>query len=71
MSGIHNLRGFLGLCCLNLLKTSPNDLEVKFGALCFGGPRLVPGCRPISLASGHAVAAAHIQKEEDWQQMLA
>ena len=36
-----------------------------------GGLGSAPRCRPTSLVSGHAVTAAHIQKEEDWQQMLA
>ena len=45
---------------------------VKFGTLHFGGPGLVLGMdRHHSSVSGHAVAAAHIQKEEDWQLMLA
>ena len=45
---------------------------VKFGTLHFGGLGLVPGVDLHHLSvSGHAVAAAHIQKEEDWQQMLA
>ena len=44
---------------------------VKFGVLCFGGPGLVPGCGPTPLISGNAVEMAHVQKEEDRQQMLA
>ena len=45
---------------------------VKFGMLCFGSLGSVPGHGPTSLIfSGHAVVAAHIQKVEDWQQMLA
>ena len=45
---------------------------VKLGTLCFAGPGLVPGTDLYHLsASGHAVAAVHIQKEEDWRQMLA
>ena len=58
---------------------SLGGLVVKVGAPRFSGrgtrepnPGLVPGPRPTPLTSGHAVvAAAHIQKEEDWQQMLS
>ena len=51
-------------------RVSPSGLVVKFGALHFGGPGSVPGRRPTPLISGQAVAVTHIQKEEDWQQML-
>ena len=54
-------------------RASPRGLVVKFSTLRFGGP--VFGSRvqtyTNSPVSGHAVAAAHLQKEEDGQQMLA
>ena len=43
---------------------SPGGLVVKFSMLCFGSPGSVPRCGPIPLVSGHAVAAAHIQKKK-------
>ena len=46
-------------------------LVVNFGVLHFGSPGSVPRRRPTPLISGHAVVAARIQREEDWQQMLA
>ena len=49
---------------------SPSGLVVKFGVLNLGGPGLAPRRGPTPLISGHAVVVAHIQKEEDWQQML-
>ena len=53
------------------LWASPSDLVVKLGALCFCGLGSVPRHGPTPLNSVHAVAAPHIPKEEDWQQMLA
>ena len=53
------------------MRTSSNGLVVKFGTFHFGGPGSVPRCGLTPLVSGHAVAAAHIQKEKEWQQMLA
>ena len=53
---------------------SPGGLVVKFSALCFGSPSLVSCAWTLyhSSVRGHAVApVAHIQKEEDWQWMLA
>ena len=50
---------------------SPSSLVVKFGMLHFGGLGSVPRSGTTPLISGHAVVVAHIQKEEDWQQMLA
>ena len=45
---------------------------VNFSALRFDGLGSVPRSRLTPLLfSGHAVAAAHIQKEEGWKQMLA
>ena len=45
---------------------------VKFGVLFFGSPGSAPSADLCHLSvSGHAVAAAHIQKQEDWQWMLA
>ena len=44
---------------------------VKFGAPYLGGLGLVPGHGPTPSVSGRAVVVAHIQKQEDWQQMLA
>ena len=45
---------------------------VKFGVLHFGGLGSVPGVDLYySSISGHAVVAAHIQKEEDWERILA
>ena len=44
---------------------------VKFGMLHFGGVGSVPSTELLHHVSSHAVAAAHIQKEEDWQQILA
>ena len=45
---------------------------VKFDALYFGSPGSVPRQDlHHSSVSSHAVAEACIQKEEDWQQMLA
>ena len=41
-------------------------LLVKFSTLCFGSPGSVPGCESTPLISSHAVAATHIQIEEDW-----
>ena len=54
------------------IEASPGGLVVKFSTVCFGGLGSVPGHRPTqSSVSGHAVMVAHIQKEKDWQQMLA
>ena len=47
------------------MRPSPGGLVVKIGTLWFGGPGLVPGCRPIPLVSGHAVVV------EDREQMSA
>ena len=44
---------------------------IEFGVLHSSGLGLVPVCGPTPLVSGQAVAATHIQKEDDWQQMLA
>ena len=45
---------------------------VKFSVLCFGSLGLVPGVDlHHSCVSDPAVVAPHIQKEEDWQWMLA
>ena len=49
----------------------PGGLVIKFGVLHFGSLGWAPGCRHTPLVSGHAVVAAHIRKQEDWQQMLA
>lgn len=47
-------------------------LVVKFHTLCFSGWGPVPGVELYRLSvSGCAVLAAYIQKEEDWQWMLA
>ena len=43
----------------------------EFGALCLGDQVSVCRFELTPLISGPAVAAAHIQKEEDWQQILA
>ena len=51
-------------------RASPGGLVVKFGTLCFGTLGSVSGYGPTPLIGGHTVVAAHIQKEEDWQQML-
>lgn len=59
--------------CQKEIKTQamPSVPVVKFDMLHFGTPGLIPGCGPTRLAvSGHAVAMVHVQKEEDWQQML-
>ena len=48
-----------------------DGLEIKFGMLHFSSLGSVSRHGPTPLISGHAVALAHIQKEEDWQQMLA
>ena len=54
------------------LRASPGDLVVKFGMLHFGGSGSVPWHGPIPhIVSCHAVVVAHIQEEEDQQQMLA
>ena len=45
-----------------LARASHGGLVVKFVMLHLGSLGLAPGCRPIPLTSGHAVAAAHIQK---------
>ena len=50
---------------------SPGGLVVKFGTLHFSSLGSVPRCRPAPLVSVHAVVTADIQKEEDWQQILA
>ena len=44
---------------------------VKFSALHFGGPGLVPGCGSIPLICGHAVAATHIRNRGRLAQILA
>ena len=68
-------RGFRSLFFFLIFKSRigarPSCLMVRSSALCFGGPGSVPRCGPTPLMSGHAVAVAHIQREEDWQQMLA
>ena len=51
---------------------NPSGLVVKLGALCFGSWIQFPGVDLHHLSvSSHAVVAAHIQKEEDWERMLA
>ena len=53
-------------------QASPHGLVVKFSLLCFSGQVQFPGANLHRLSvSGHVVVAAHIQREEDWQQMLA
>ena len=52
-------------------RASLGGLVVKFGVLCFGGPGVVPRCRPTPLVSSHAVVVTHIHKEEDGQWTLA
>ena len=49
----------------------PHGLEVKFGALCFGGLGSVPACRLTPLVGGHAVVATHIRDRGRLAQMLA
>ena len=49
----------------------PSGLVVKFGALHFGSPGSIPGHRPKPFACQWPWVVAHIQKEEDWQWMLA
>ena len=49
----------------------PCGLLVKFGALCFGSPGLVLGCRPVPLGGSHAVVVTHIQNRGRLAQMLA
>ena len=45
---------------------------VKYIVLCFAAGVWFPGLDlHHSSVRGHAVVVAHIQKEEDWQQMLA
>ena len=53
------------------VRAGPGSLLVKFGALCFGSQGSVLRSGHTPLVSGHAVVVAHIQKEEDWQQMLS
>ena len=48
-------------------RVSPGGLVIKFGVLHLGGSGSVPGHRPTPTASGHAVAAAHIQKRKKRQ----
>ena len=54
-------------------RASPSGLVVKFGVLHFGGPGVIPGRGPIPLICQWPCCGggAHIQEEEDWQQMLA
>ena len=54
-----------------IYRGQPHDLVVKFGALCFGGPGLVPGHRPTPLVSSHSVAVTHTQNTGRLAQMLA
>ena len=54
-----------------LFRGQPRGLVVKFGALRFGGPGLVPGCGPTPLVGSRAVAVTHIQNRERLAQMLA
>ena len=46
-----------------------HGLLVKFGVLRFSSPDLVPQHGLTPLVS-HALVVTHIEKEEDWQQML-
>ena len=48
----------------------PRGLAVKFGALHFGSPGLVPRHRPTPLG-GHAVVATHMQNRGRLVQVLA
>ena len=41
-------------------RDQPCGLVLKFGALHFGSPGLVPGRGPTPLIGGHAVVAIHI-----------
>ena len=51
---------------------APMAYWLKFHTLCFSGPGLVPGHGTTCLSlNGHAMAAAHIEKEEHWQWLLA
>ena len=51
---------------------SPSGLAFKFGMLHLSGQLWFLGAGlPHLSVSGHAVAAAHIEKEEHWQWMLA
>ena len=53
-------------------KAGPGGLVVKFGTFCLAAwvPFLGLDTRHSSV-SGRVLVVAHIQKEEDWQQMLA
>ena len=52
--------------------TSLAGLAVTFSVLCLGGLSSFPGVDRHHLSvGGHTVGVAHIQKEEDWQQMVA
>lgn len=44
---------------------------VKSGALCFSGPGLLPGSRPLPLVGSHVVVVTHIQNGGRRAQILA
>ena len=57
---------------LKIMWASLSGLVVKFSMLCLAAQVQFLGTDLHHLSvSGHAVAAAHVQKEEDWQWMLA
>ena len=55
-----------GLPIKKVLLVQPHGLLVKFGALHFSGPALVPKCEPTPLISSHAVVGVPHTK---WRKM--